>query len=92
MNIAVDFWDLLKLLLGFAGVLFGFGKLLLAQIDKRIDNQTERLSSIEKDLADHKMRMPLEYQRREDAIRFETVLNAKLDGIHNLIERLREHP
>ena len=34
--------------------------------------------------------LPLQYQRREDAIRFETVLNAKLDAIGSRIERLME--
>ncbi|NOT66715.1 MAG: hypothetical protein HOP06_11980 [Methylotenera sp.] len=60
-------------------------------LEKAIKSEGDGWRVVEKDLSDHKMRMPLEYQRREDAIRFETVLNAKLDGIHNLIERLREH-
>lgn len=89
MTVQVDFWHLVGLLLGFIGVLGSFGKLMLAQIDKRIDAQNVRLLTLEKDLADHKARLPLEYQRREDAIRFETGLNAKLDAIYNLIERLR---
>ena len=90
MTLTVDFWHLVGLLLTFIGSLVGFGKLLLAQLDKRQDAVSLRVSSIEKELADHKARLPLEYQRREDAIRFETVLNAKLDAIGGRIERILE--
>lgn len=90
MTIQVDFWHLVGMLLSFIGVLATFGKILLGQIDKRIDVQSERFDKLEKDFIEHKTKMPLEYQRREDAIRFETVLNAKLDSISNLIEKLRD--
>jgi hypothetical protein len=89
MTVQVDFWHLVGLLLSFIATLGGFGMLMLRQIDGRIDGQNARLVTLEKDLADHKARLPLEYQRREDAIRFETGVNAKLDAIYNLIERIR---
>ncbi len=89
MTVQADFWWLVGLLLGFIGVLCSFVKLMLAQIDGRIDAHNVRLRVLEKDLADHKAGLPLEYQRREDAIRFETGLNAKLDAIYHLIERSR---
>lgn len=92
MTIQVDFWHLVGLLISFIGTLATFGMLLLKQIDKRIDAQSTRLLALERDFADHKTRMPLEYQRREDAIRFETVLNAKLDSIGGRIERILERP
>jgi len=41
MMISVDFWQLVSLLLGFFGCVAGFGKLLLAQIDKRLDARFE---------------------------------------------------
>jgi hypothetical protein len=90
MNITVDFWHIAALLIGFIGVLATFGQILLAQMDKRIDHHNDRLKALEKDLSDHKTAMPLQYQRREDAIRFETTLNAKLDAIYGRIERLSE--
>lgn len=90
MTIQADFWHLVGLLLGFLGVLAGFGRVLLSQIDKRIDNLGDRLAQVEKDLHDHKLSLPMQYQRREDAIRFETTLNAKLDAIYGRIERLTE--
>lgn len=35
-------------------------------------------------------RLPLEYVRREDFIRFDTVINVKLDRLHDLITNMRE--
>lgn len=97
MTITVEFWHIVTMLLSYIGVLIGFSKYMFAQIDKRLQNKSDRIDAavahaqrLEKELADHKARMPLEYQRREDAIRFETILNAKLDSIGGRIERLME--
>ena len=90
MTIQVDFWHVAGLLLGFIGVLATFGQILLAQMDKRIDAQNDRLTRMEKEFNDHKSTLPLLYQRREDTIRFETTLNSKLDALYALIERIRE--
>jgi hypothetical protein len=90
MTIQVDFWHVAGLLIGFIGVLATFGQILLAQMDKRIDAQNDRLTRMEKEFNDHKSTLPLLYQRREDTIRFETTLNSKLDALYALIERIRE--
>lgn len=90
MTIQVDFWHLMGLLLSFIGTLATFGMVLIKQIDSRIDHQNDRVSKIETLLNETLTKLPLEYQRREDAIRFETVLNAKLDAIGTRIERLME--
>ena len=87
MTVQVDFWHLVGLLIGFIGVLATFGRIQIAQIDKHLDRFDSRLVALEKDLNDHKTALPLQYQRREDAIRFETTLNAKLDAIYSRIER-----
>ncbi len=90
MTIQVDFWHIVGLLLGFISTLATFGMVLIKQIDARIDHQNDRIAKIESSLGDTLARLPLEYQRREDAIRFETILNAKLDAIGARIERLME--
>lgn len=90
MAIEVDFWHLVGLLLGFIGSLCSFAMVLVRQIDTRIDRQNERISRVEGLWQEMQARLPVEYQRREDAIRFETVLNAKLDSIGARIERLME--
>jgi len=88
MNIQVDFWHVAGLMLGFIGVLATFGRIQLAKIDKHLDRFDKRLELLEKDLSDHKINLPMQYQRREDAIRFETTLNAKLDAIYGRVDRL----
>lgn len=90
MNIQVDFWQLVSLILGFIGTLATFGKILLSQLDTRLEHQNQRVGGLEDQFSELMARLPLEYQRREDAIRFETVLNAKLDSIGARIERLVE--
>ena len=90
MTIQVDFWHLVGLLLGFIGTLATFGMVLIKQIDARIDHQNDRVARVELSLNEMLAKLPLEYQRREDAIRFETILNAKLDAIGARIERLME--
>ena len=90
MTIQVDFWHLAGLLIGFIGVLVTFGRIQLAQIDKHIDRFGQRMDRLEKDFNDHRTALPMQYQRREDAIRFETTLNAKLDAIYGRVERITE--
>ena len=91
MTIQVDFWHLVGLLIGFIGVLVTFGRIQLAQMDKHIDRFGARMERLEKEFSDHKSTLPLQYQRREDAIRFETTLNAKLDAIYGRVERITEN-
>ncbi|MDO8769546.1 MAG: hypothetical protein Q7K57_12750 [Burkholderiaceae bacterium] len=56
-----------------------------------LDNKYDkRIDDVERDLRDTQFSLPNLYQRREDAIRFETVLNAKLDSIGGRMERLVE--
>lgn len=89
-SIQVEFWHLITLLLGFIGVLITFGQIMLGQLDKRLEKQGQRMDTFERDLRDMQLSLPNTYQRREDAIRFETMLNAKLDAIGGRMERLVE--
>lgn len=43
MSIQVEFWQMLTLLLGFFGFLFGAGKILLSQIDRRLNDRFEAM-------------------------------------------------
>jgi uncharacterized damage-inducible protein DinB len=89
-SIQVEFWHLITLFLGFIGVLATFGQIMLGQLDKRLEKQGQRMDNIERDLREMQLSLPNTYQRREDAIRFETMLNAKLDAIGGRMERLIE--
>ncbi|WP_432719862.1 hypothetical protein R0381_003635 [Jeongeupia wiesaeckerbachi] len=115
MMIQVDFWALVSLLLGFFGFLFAAGKVLLAQVDRRLEerfdsmeaaraaaaqhwdarlatlmNQMQQeaqgLSALERDFLHFKAELPLQYVRREDYVRGQSVIEAKLDALYNKLE------
>lgn len=104
MNIEMQFWQLVLLLLSFFGACAGAGKLLLAQtqrhLDERFKGVATRLDSIEatnreeanqwqrveRELMSLKADLPLQYVRREDYIRGQSVIEAKLDGLAVKIE------
>lgn len=92
--INIEFWQLLSFLLSFLGVCWGFGKMLLAQFQAQQDErqkQQERLQgkveSMEKQLGEFNASLPMTYVLRDDYIRNQVVLEAKID---NMTEKLTE--
>lgn len=99
MNVQVEFWQLVGLLLAFFGACAGAGKILLSQtqshLDERFSSVAQRLDGIEansreeasqwqrveRELMALKADLPLQYVRREDYIRGQSVIEAKLDGL-----------
>ena len=107
MTIQLDPYQLLSLLCTIAVILFGIFKMILANIDSRfLKMETEskeenkelskELLRNERELLALKIDLPNEYQRREDSIRNQTIIEAKIDGLANklgelhLIDRRRE--
>ncbi len=101
MTIQVEFWALLSflagLLLSFLGAAFAMGRLLLGQVEKRLDTRFAALERhaneeagewrrVERELLDLRAELPLHYVRREDYIRGQSVIEAKLDGLALRIE------
>lgn len=86
------------LLLAVVGMMFGFGKIMLAQINKSLDSrfrgieaanfETRELIKKESEridaLSKQLQTLPLEYVRREDWIRFSAGIDAKLDRLADL--------
>ncbi len=100
MTVQVEFWQLLTflvgLLLSFLAFVFAAGKLLLAQIDRRLDLRfaaveaaAQGLQQLEKDFLVWKADLPLQYVRREDYVRNQTVLEAKLDALAVRIDNMK---
>lgn len=92
--INIEFWQLVGFLLSFLGVCWGFGKMLLAQFQAQQDErqkQQERLQgkveSVEKQLGEFNASLPVTYVLRDDYIRNQVVLEAKID---NMTEKLTE--
>lgn len=119
MTVQLEMRELIMLLLAFAGLIGAFGKLLLAQFEKRLDErfriqessraeaasrwdqrftelqkaqaeEAQHWHRVERDLLSLKAELPREYVRREDHIRFETVINAKLDSINTRLDLMNE--
>lgn len=102
-TIELPFWQLLviggALLSAFAGLV----KLLLHQFAKRLDQRfavmdqrfvtvaqdSERLRQVELSLERLRGEMPLHYVRREDYVRNQTVLEAKLDALALKLEHVQ---
>lgn len=92
MNVQLELWHLILLLLAWVGGVASFGKILLDQFEKRLgerfagieaakDRQMEKLESLERDFLQWKGELPLNYVRREDYIRGQSVIEAKIDGL-----------
>lgn len=110
MTVTLQFWQLVTLLLAFFGFVGAITKVLLNQIDKRLDTKftameaaskagdssikdiltqhiadeaknSGQLMELERQLLQWKADLPLQYVRREDFIRNQTTIEAKLDGL-----------
>lgn len=122
MTIQIELWALITFLAGlvlsFIGAAFGAGKVLLSQVEKRLDarfkaqEEARRLTSehwdtrfatldaaarketgqwqqFERELLTLKADLPVLYVRREDYVRNQTVIEAKLDAVALKIENLQ---
>jgi hypothetical protein len=58
--------------------------------DERIKRMEGKQEELDRDLRKVLVELPREYVRREDHIRFETVINAKLDALHAEMRLLAE--
>ena len=115
MTVQIEFWQLVTLLLAFLGFLFAAGRLLLSQIDRRLNDrfetiekareegqatwrqtftqhleeerrETDLMRSIEREFLRFQAELPLQYVRREDYVRGQSVIEAKLDALYNKLE------
>lgn len=104
VNLQIDFWQLVGLLVSGLGVLVAVMKFGVAQAQKHQDathaQLIARLDTIEKsnreeanqwqrmerEMLQLKADLPLHYVRREDYIRGQSVLEAKLDAVASKLE------
>ena len=97
----VDFWQLVgfggALLSGFAAIIFGAGRLIAAQFEARINErfdvlqkareaEAQGISNLERDFLRFQADLPLHYVRREDYVRGQSIVEAKLDGLATKID------
>ncbi|MCM1513260.1 MAG: hypothetical protein NC112_09175 [Oxalobacter formigenes] len=98
--IEVETWAVISTLGGFLasfiGLAFGIGKYTLWQMQKQLDVRFAGLKEdaaewrqVEKDLMQLKVDLSANFVRREDYIRGQTVLEAKMDALNLRIENLQ---
>ena len=96
MTLQIEVPQLITLVLAFLGLLVGFGKYMLAQIDRRItgieqQNRTESegWKRTERELLELRAELPVQYVRREDYVRGQTVIESKLDSLYSKLETIQ---
>lgn len=116
--VQLEIWHLVLLLAMFVSVVWTAGRLLLGQIDKRLDTRFDGMEqarlqntvhwdskfkallddqqrsadswrNLERDFFKFRGDLPLEYVRREDFIRNQSVIEAKLDAVALHIQNLQ---
>lgn len=94
-------WQILLVCIGlisaWGGIIIGVQKVLISRCVAPLQEAIAELKEIpkehiklEKALLELKADLPLSYVRREDFIRFDTVINVKLDRLRDLIETIKE--
>lgn len=73
------------------GGVFGLVKWFAGRMIDEIEERLKRIDDLENRFERLMAELPLHYQRREDAIREYTAMNAKLDRIYELMMELRKH-
>lgn len=118
MSMQLELWQWISLLLAFFSGVAGFGRIMLGQIERRLDERfgaqdqaretgakalrevieryTDQVESngrqmqqLERDFLEWKAEIPVQYVRREDYIRGQAVLEAKLDALYSKLEVLQ---
>ncbi|WLI50627.1 hypothetical protein [Pseudomonas sp. FP833] len=81
-------WQMISIAVSILGAFVGVMKMLLVQMERRLDQRfavvdkdSERLRDIEIRVERLRGEMPLHYVRREDWVRNQSVIEAKLDGL-----------
>ena len=93
--ISIEFWQLIGFLIMIFGGYWTFAKMMLAQYqsqqkerDNRQDKINENTEKFNKDYLEFQARLPLTYVLREDYIRGQAVLEAKMDAVHGTLSEL----
>lgn len=93
--VEIEFWQLVGFLLSFLGVCWGFGRMLLAQFQAQQDERqraqdklSEKVEVLENQFAEQKAVLPEKYVLRDDYIRNQAILEAKMDSIQKTLTDL----
>ena len=102
MTLQVEFWTVVSFLLTFMRFVGGLAKWLFSKTEERqaarfasleqaLQQSASNWSELEKEFMRFKADLPLNYVRREDYIRGQTVIEAKLDALYNKLEVVQQY-
>lgn len=102
MTLQVEFWTVVSFLLTFMGFVGGLAKWLFSKTEERqaarfasleqaLQQSASNWVELEKEFMRFKADLPLNYVRREDYIRGQTVIEAKLDALYNKLEVVQQY-
>jgi hypothetical protein len=96
MKVTLELWHVISLALGLAGAFTGLGKLLLLQFQRQMDERFGTLSEeskgwreTDRSILELRAELAERYVRREDYIRGQTVIEAKLDAISSELKNVQ---
>lgn len=102
-TVELPVWQLISIGVGLVGAMMALLKLLLAAIERRLDQRfahmdgrfeelakdSDRLRQVELGLEKLRGEMPLHYVRREDWVRNQAVIESKIDGLALKLENVQ---
>ncbi|MDL7626383.1 hypothetical protein QS654_25380 [Escherichia coli] len=102
MTLQVEFWTVVSFLLTFMRFVGGLAKWLFSKTEERqaarfasleqaLQQSASNWVELEKEFMRFKADLPLNYVRREDYIRGQTVIEAKLDALYNKLEVVQQY-
>lgn len=96
MKVEFELWHLITLTLTLAGLFIGLSKMLLAQFERRIDDRLDSIiqeskgwRSVESDVLKLRVELAERYVKRDDYVRGQTVIEAKLDAISSELKNVQ---
>lgn len=103
MKVEFELWQLITLALTLFGLFLGLSKLLLAQFERRIDcrldniieesrgwrNVENEVRAVENDVLKLRVELAERYVKRDDYVRGQTVIEAKLDAISSELKNVQ---
>lgn len=102
MTLQVEFWQLAGFLLSFLGFVGGIARWMFSKAEDRqaarftsleraLQQSASNWGELEKEFMRFRAELPLNYVRREDYIRGQTVIEAKLDALYNKLEVVQQY-
>lgn len=100
MTIQVEFWTLAGFLFAFLSTMFGLAKWIFTSAERRqmqrfnsleqaLKGAGENWQRLERDFNSLKADLPLYYVRKEDYVRGQTTIEAKIDAVYNKLENIQ---